>query len=74
MSVEYFIHMDEILLSMWIIFGLRGENIPKRFYVVHKKFVCVLTIHSSHAHYSCSHDSYVDQMSIGMGAHQETIH
>jgi len=42
MSVKYFIHMDGILLSMWRIFGLRGKNIPKRFYVVHKKFVYVL--------------------------------
>jgi hypothetical protein len=52
---KYFIHMDEIILSMWKIFGLHGKNILKRLYVAHKSYAHMLVIHRSQAHCSCSH-------------------
>jgi hypothetical protein len=53
--LKYSIHVDEIILSMWKIFGLHGKNILKRFYLAHKSYVHVLATHHSQAHRSCSH-------------------
>jgi hypothetical protein len=53
--IEYFIHVDKIILSMWKIFSLHGKNILKRLYVVHKSYAHMFITHSSQAHCSCSH-------------------
>ncbi len=57
--IKYSIHMDEIILSMWKIFGLHGKNILKRLYVAHKSYAHMLATHRSQAHWSCSQDSCV---------------